>query len=530
MPERWPVQVRFVALVLDAIGRGVRRLLVTSPTGTGKSLAVCDLITRLVGEGWCVILYTNRRLLIDQLCGVLDAQGIDYGVRAAGFDADEGKFWPVQISSLPTERSRVLRRKVWDIFARGQRCLAVIDEAHVNDGPQDRQVVARHVEAGHFVLGVTATPLGLGESYDELLVAGTVSEGRECGALVEALQYDFASPDLRGVRGAESGEDLSEPVVRKAMMRPGLIGRVFDAFDRLNPTRRPTILFAPGVAESVWFAEEFTKRGVSAAHIDGENVWLGGRLYRSDRQMRQEVLDASRDGECVVLCNRFVLREGVDCPWLAHGVAATIFGSLQTYLQSGGRLLRNHPSLLNGAITFQDHGGNCFRHGSLNEDREWFLEQTAAMAYGLRADRLRKQPGKQPFRCPACGRMWVRGTICSVARGGCGYALQPHQRSREVVTADGTLRRIPGDYFRPRRVSRKPNGPALWEKMYWRSRTEKGARTFAAAEVLFAKENNWGYPDPAWPLMPTNDRDRYRLVADVPVESLVPKPAGVVTP
>ncbi len=520
--DLWPHQRSAIDAVDDAIGRGVRRVLLTSPTGMGKSRIICELITALVEAGWAVVLYTNRRLLIEQLMRVLDEHGIDYGVRAAGYDRGEGGIWPVQIASLPTERSRVLKRGTWQIHGLGRKCLAIVDEAHLNNGPQDRAIFARHVEAGHHLLGITATPLDLGGSYDELIVAGTVRAGQECGALVRAVQYDFASPDLRNIKGVVEGEDLTESQACKAMKQPGLIGRVFDAFDRLNPDRRPTILFASGVPESIWFAEEFTKRGVTSAHIDSKNVWIDGRLEHTSPELRRRVLEGSRAGEIVVLCNRFVLREGIDAPWLSHGIFATPFGSLQTFLQSGGRLLRASPGKT--CCTVQDHGGNFLRHGSLNEDRDFFLELTGAMAFGLRADRLRAHPERQPFRCPKCGRLWPgAGRRCSPALGGCGHVLDPRRRSREVVMQDGTIRLAHGNYFKPRRVCRQPDGPEIWRRMYYRARSPKWNATFRQAFALFAHENDGAWPDPSWPLMPIDPVDQFRLVADVPMDRLVPR-------
>jgi DNA repair protein RadD len=532
MPPLWPIQENAIRLVFEAIAAGHVRILLTAPTGTGKSRVVCEVITRLMEDDqvshmaqWKVVLYTNRKLLIEQLQGVLNGHGIDYGVRAAGHDTEEGGIWPVQISSLPTEYKRTLGGR-WDIHGLGHKCLAIVDEAHLNNGPQAQAIFKRHVETGHTLLGVTATPLDLADSYETLLVAGTVSDGRKCGALVEAVQYDFAAPDLKDIKGVVEGQDLSENQIKKAMMRPGLMGRVFDAFDQLNPTRRPTILFAPGVAESIWFAEEFTKRGVSAAHIDGDNIWVSGELHASTPELRREILNGSREGRIVALCNRFVLREGIDCPWLGHGIFATVFGSLQSYLQSGGRLLRSHPSL--ERVTIQDHGGNCYRHGSLNENRDWELDLTGGMAYSRRAEHLRQNPQKQPFRCPRCGRMWVQGTRCNPAHGGCGHVLEPHKRSREVVMADGKLRRIDGVFFQPRRVTKFPSGREDWVRMFWRGYKGNKPRTFNQIIALFAKEHNGGYPDPFWPLMPKNEKDYCRLVKDVAFDDLNPAPESTV--
>ena len=64
----------------------------------------------------------------------------------------------------------------------------------------------------------------------------------------------------------------------------------------------------------------------------------------------------------------------------------------------------------------------------------------------------------------------------------------------------------------------------VWERMYYRSKTEKGQRSFTAAEALFAYENNWQWPDRSWPLMPKNPNDFYKDVADVPMDQLIPEP------
>jgi superfamily II DNA or RNA helicase len=309
------------------------------------------------------------------------------------------------------------------------------------------------------------------------------------------------------------GKDLTEKQNVSAMMRHGIFGRVLDWFKRLNPEMLPTILFAPGVRESIWFVDQFNEAGVSAAHIDGENVYVNGEIKRSSRTARDEVIEGSKNGSIKVLCNRFVLREGIDAPWLAHGILATVFGSLQSYLQSGGRLLRRFPGLVR--VTIQDHGGNWWRHGSLNADREWNLDMTSAMVSDLREERMRRKIEREPFRCPECG------AILMFFKCKCGHIVEPHKKPpREVVQADGSLNQMYGDIYRPRRISREPNGPELWKKMYFRSCTEKGWRTFRAAMGLFAHENDGSWPDPTWPFMPRIVTDLYRYVKDVPRERL----------
>lgn len=511
--QAWPHQIRALRDIDAALGKGCRRLCVTSPTGGGKSLIMLELALRFLKEGLHVALYTNRRALLDQLSEVCLKAGVYHGIRAAGYtDEREHRF---QICSIQTEYSRSIKGKRRDLHRAN---LVLVDEAHLHASNMAHAVLGKHRAEGAFVVGFTATPINIGHMYDELVQAGCVSELRQCGALVPAVHYAPDEPDM--VSGL--GKDLTETEQVSAMMRPGLFGRIWDNYCKINPERKPSICFGPGVQESIWIVEQFTNKGVRAAHIDGENVWIDGELHKTTTELRQEILNESKSGHIAVLCNRFVLREGIDCPWLCHGIFACVFGAVQSYLQSGGRLLRAHPGLSH--VTIQDHGGNWWRHGSLNEDREWELGNTDRTLFQKRAERLREQPNKEPFRCPRCNRVWAKGRICNPALGGCGHELPEfRKRSRVVVTEAGDLKLVEGRIFRERETYKQPDGPKLWERLFWASRKHKTTRTFNAAFALFAQQYGWQWPDPSWPYMPKDMNDVYKPIANVPMDQLNPK-------
>lgn len=519
----WPHQTRAVHAVIDATIQGVRRILVTSPTGGGKTFIMQILAKEWLGRGGRVVLYSNRKMMVEQLSASLTDAGLYHGIRAAGHEDEREHAF--QVSSIQTENSRVNRKKTWELH---KADLVLVDEAHIQTGETVQKILRKHHDQGAAIAGFTATPLGLGGLYDELVVAGTMSELRGCGALVPAVHYGADEPDMRAFKAfkkeqekalkLQEGEDPTAAEQKKLIMVPGVFGRVWEWYQKLNPERKPCVLFGPGVDESLWFAEQFRARGVEAAHIDGEDVWMDGNLYKSDSAAREELRRRHKDGDIRVVCNRYVLREGIDWPWVEHIILAFVAGSLQTYIQVAGRGLRAFPGKHH--LVLQDHGGCWWRHGSVNQDREWSLELTDRIAYGLRAERIRKKKQAEPFRCPQCGRTWLVGTVCLTAHGGCGFVLANGRRSRPVVSTDGQLKEMTGDIFKPRRIAKNPGLAKVWERMYFRSRTAKGARTFAAAEALFAMENQWQWPDPSWPFMPINEMDRYRFVCDVPRESL----------
>lgn len=508
----WNHQTQGVKDVLAAQQRGERSIVLTSPTGGGKTFMMGMLIEEWIRQDLKVVLYTNRRLLVEQLSDVLSKYGLIHGVRAAGYPADRDLM--IQVSSFQTEHSRVMKKKVWSDLHQADRVL--IDEAHMQKGDTVREILDHHHNSGAFRVGVTATPLDLEGDYDLLIQAGTNSELRACGALVRADVYGPDEPDLEEIR-VQLGLDLSEREAVELMMRDGLFGRVMKEFHERNPDRRPTLLFAPGVEQSLWFAQQFELQGISAAHVDAKNVWMDGELQprkRGKTDQAKEILHRSKKGEICVIANRFVLREGVDAPWISHGILATVFGSLLSYLQAVGRLLRRSDGKT--VATISDHGGNWWRHGSPNSDRVWDLRYTDKTLCGIRQKRLREGKDPEPARCPQCNLILV-GTRCS-----CGFERKKGQRlPRPVVQSDGSMRMIEGPLFRQRQVRLMDNTERLWEKTYFRARNS--GMTFHQAMGLFVHENHYEPPQSVL-LMPKHEMHWFVPVKEVPLDDLTSGP------
>jgi superfamily II DNA or RNA helicase len=351
-PERfWPLQTVGCQSVVDAIAAGVRRMVLTAPTGTGKTKIMLALIEWAAENRMPSTLYTNRRMLCDQTAKVLDDHGIDYGLRAAGHKP--ALLRDVQLAMTPTEYSAVVRKQSRAIHHSG---LVLCDELHMQGGGMLAELLDLHYLDGAAICGVTATPIDLEGDWEQLIIAGRVSDGRSCGALIPAYTYCPDTPDLKHIKQYKVGEDLTDKENHSAIMRPGVFGRIWEHWKRLNPDGKPTILFGPDVAGSIYFAQEFHKHGVPAAHIDAKQIWINGEYIESTDENRQDIVAKSESGEITVVCNRFVLREGINMPHLAHAIFACVFGSLKSYVQAGGRVLRAHPSLTE--VCVQDHGGN----------------------------------------------------------------------------------------------------------------------------------------------------------------------------
>lgn len=503
----WPHQARALGELDDAIRAGEKRICLTSPTGGGKTRMA---ITRLETSGVPSVFYTHRKMLLSQTSRTFDEHGIPHGIRASGFEPR--LLEDIQIAMVQTEAVAVLRKGRRDVHDAKE---VLVDEAHNNAAGTAQELLERH---NGVVIGLTATPLGIGHIYDRLIVGGTNSELRKCGAHVPAYTYGPDEPDTKLVGKIAIGEgECGIEKSNRMKFAHRVFGRVIENWKLLNPDQRPALLFAPGVEESMWFAETLCANGIPAAHIDGKNCWLDGEQLDNSQEVRDEIAERSKAGNLKIVCNRFVLREGVDWPWIYHGIFATVFGSLTSYLQAGGRLLRAHPSM--DRVIVQDHGGNWWRHGSLNADREWDLSLNDRIVGNLRLAKIREKKEPEPIHCPKCDAIRLHGRACH----NCGFVSEG--RRRPVLQANGSLKEMSNDAFRQRRYDTKTkNIEQEWVSRVQAVRKSKKQTvqrmTFAQLDVTFARDNNWKYAPRGLPMMPKNEKDWFRRVCDVPMECL----------
>ena len=447
----WGHQKNAYEDIVEAVLEGHKRILVTCPTGGGKTALGAVLIRDEFPKS---VWYTHRKILCNQTARVFKQCGLDPGIRASG--TDPALLRELQVAMIQTESSRCFPKENKDgvIVKKPQYPLAKsntgwIDEAHNNSKGQMQRILEEHRKQNpDFVtIGLTATPLGLGHFYDHLIVAGTNKQLREAGSHVICYQYspDEPSSDLVGKVKIGEGECGIEEKYRGRYVQQ-IFGSVIKHYNELNPEHKPTIMFAPGVKESIWFARELTKAGIRTAHIDGNNAWLDGEEITKDQDVVDDILAQSKSGDIKIITNRFVLREGIDAPWIQYGILATIFGSLTSYLQAGGRIIRADPEGDFDHVTVIDHGGNYWRHGSLNSTRHWKLEYTDKMVSDLRLQRIREEDeAPKPITCPKCLVNRAGGDTCFK----CGFKYE--KTDRMVMQTNGKLTLMSNKTFQKRR-------------------------------------------------------------------------------
>ncbi len=422
----WDHQTRSINLINGRRKAGVRRLVVQGPTGSGKTVTFLELIKQEVSNGGRCIVYTNRKTLRQQISDVLDDHRVWHGVRAAGERPALNR--QVQVSSIMTERVRSLGEDPrWDIH---DATLVIVDEAHSQRAAVARKLLAKHYEAGAFILGFTATPVGIGGLYDDIVSMAELSELRQAGVLVPCIVYAPEEIDMTGIRtiGGEFNRKQAANRVRETIV----IGKVIDHWVKLNPAGAQTVLFAPGVPESRWFSEQFAAYGYRSAHVDA----------KTNARKRKEIFGKWRTGEIQVVCNFGILREGFDLRDCRHAILAQPTNQLSTYLQMVGRVIRSAPGKTEAIL--QDHVGAYHRLGSPNIDRSWELGDTDASIKKAkdRRDKLDKEEDdyEGPAVCPKCGciRYAIPGFYGKCPK--CGYECEAV--SKIVRQTNGKLKKI----------------------------------------------------------------------------------------
>lgn len=523
--ELWKHQKTGMDMTFDLMRRGVKEIVFCCGTGGGKTRTMCEMSKVFVAQSGTVALYTNRIKLTAQSAPRFADAGLSVGIRAAGFGELRDDNADVQICSYQTELARVIKKRLrhplgGEIAKRHHPLVKAdvvfIDEAHGMRSETMLSMIDEHIELGATVIMVTATPVGMKRKNTKLIVAGLNSELRDCGALLRAKVFAPDEVDMRFVRKTSSQEYLLNNRY-KNIWRQTVVGRIYDHWLIYNPESLPTINFAPCVESSLWIAKEFHSHGVSSLHVDAKTIWLNGKEMSNNRRNWSEVLEMLEAGEITFTSNRFILREGFDCSIYYHAIFSTPIASFKAFIQSVGRVLRNHPGY--DRIIVQDHAGNSWRHPSPNADHDWhelFDADEYKVSQELQED-YANDTEPEPICCPKCFAMRSSGPVC----GECGFSHE--LSSRRIIQLNGTLREVTGKANKKQVVSKQTDTEKKWASIYYQmlNASKKGKlKTFNQVMGYFKHTHHYRPPKDL-PLMPKNPADWDSHVTSVPRKDLL---------
>jgi superfamily II DNA or RNA helicase len=394
-----PHQVKAMADLRSSLLAGKRRPLIQAPTGAGKTILAAAVVEGALAKGNRVVFVVPALSLIDQTVGAFFREGItDIGVIQADHPMTN---WsrPCQIASVQTLQRR--RHPDADVV--------VIDEAHRMFKTLGGWMADPEWAKVPFI-GLSATPWtkGLGQYFDDLVIASTTRELIDQGYLSQFRVFAPAHPDLTGVRILAG--DFHEADLSKAMDKPELVADVVETWLRLGDDR-PTLVFAVDRAHAKKLAERFETAGVSAAYQDAY----------TDSDERKRIAEKFRSGEVSVVCNVGTLTTGVDwdvrCIVLARPTRSEML-----FVQIVGRGLRTAPGKDHCLIL--DHADNHLRLGFVTDIHHPRLDGGKP-----NAKVAQERAAPLPKECPKCSFLKPAGVqICPA----CSFKAEVRSHLEEI--------------------------------------------------------------------------------------------------
>jgi DNA repair protein RadD len=403
-----PHQTRAIEKLRQSIGLGKRRPILQAPTGCGKTLVAAAIVEAALAKQKRVIFAVPALTLVDQTVQAFWDEGIcDVGViQGAHPMTDWSK--PVQVASVQTLQRRQIPG--FDV--------AIIDECHRLFDFYGRWMKDPAWQNRPFI-GLSATPWtrGLGQYFDDLIIAATTQELISGGYLSPFRVFAPSHPDLTDVRTVAG--DYHEGDLSGVMNDAPLVADVVDTWGR-RAENRSTFCFAVDRTHAKHLQAKFAEAGVSTGYIDA---------YTPTKE-RDEIKRQFHNGEIRVVCNVGCLTTGVDwdvrCIVLARPTKSEIL-----FVQIIGRGLR--PAEGKEDCLILDHSDTHLRLGFVTDIHHEALDDGRARAKPKAADRIRL-----PKECPKCSFLKPPRTRECPA---CGFKAEAIDNTQ---VADGELVEITG--------------------------------------------------------------------------------------
>ena len=332
-----PYQRQCLERLRQRYREGKRRLLVSLPTGTGKTIIFAQFPNYFRMKKRLLVLAHREELLEQALEKFHDADpNLPVEIEQAGKRASAD--CKVVIASVPTigraGNKRLAALDPEDFY------LIVVDEAH-HAVAKSYRAIFEHFgllapNTPRMLVGFTATPRrgdqqGLGEVFEEIAYSRSLEEMIRGRFLCPVSGWRVTSDvDLDGVQ-VKAGDFVESQLARVVDVaeRNALLLRAYQDLAR----HRRCIVFCVNVAHAQDVAALFCDAGVRAAA-----VW--GAMPKADRRTTLAQLSS---GEIEVVTNCNVLTEGFDEPRIDCILMGRPTRSRLLYAQMVGRGTRLHP-------------------------------------------------------------------------------------------------------------------------------------------------------------------------------------------
>lgn len=335
-PRAW--QTRALAAIRDAAkGAGLKSMIVTAATGTGKGTLLAGLVALYVQAGRRVLVLVHRDELIRDLAARCVLVGVSPGIVKG---AENGILAPCVVASVQSLKGKRLAQL-------GRFDLVITDECHHAPADTYQAVYARVGEVRAALglpavlhLGLTATPFrtaakggvsGLGSAFQAIVYEHGLRQAIEAGDLVtpQAIRVD-THVELSGlsVRGGDYAEED--------------LARVID-HDERNEAVAKWYAENGGGARFLGFCVSIQHAERVAAAMRAQGVPCEAVHGQLPARVRAERIEGLRSGRLRGLISRDLLFEGFDAPFVSMLLAIRPTASQIIAQQKLGRGLRLHP-------------------------------------------------------------------------------------------------------------------------------------------------------------------------------------------
>lgn len=396
---------------------GKKRILVCSPTGSGKTGISAHMLSTSAENGNRCIFLVHRVELLRQTVETFEKFGVKTGIISAGFP--ETPNLPIQVASIPTVRKRL--GKIGDFG------VVVCDEAAHAPARSWKEVLDAWPEAWR--IGLSATPVrmdgrGFTDLFDTLVQGPSVAELIRDGWLAPFKLYAPPGVDPSSLH-VRAGDYVPEEAAA-LVDHPHITGDVIQHYRRLSDGKR-AIVFCTTISHSRNVARQFQAAGIPSIHVDGG----------TNPEDRERAIEDLRAGRVQVLTNCALFVEGVDVPALETCIILRPTRSLSMWKQMVGRALR--PADGKTALIL-DHVGACAMHGFPDDEPDWSLYGAAKRSKAAACPSVMVRTCSECYacyapallRCPFCGEPYTPTAQEIKQREGELAEIQRMQKRREV--------------------------------------------------------------------------------------------------
>ena len=358
------------AAVMALLGRRTTNGLLVLPTGSGKSLVIADIASKI--DGPLLVMQPSKEILMQNFAKLQSYGVYDCSVFSASVgrkDISRITYATIGSAYNQIEKFRHFKYILWD-------------EAHEQINPKGGMAEAFiHDRTDRQVVGLTATPYRLARSFyggselkfltrtrprifSDVLYYCQIGDLLAKGYLADLRYFDVSnriSFDISHVKSNSSGADYDEKSLQLEYERSGF------AYDLLNWTlrvlrpndgseRNGILVFTRFVRDADRLVGMLKAKGVSAAVVTGD----------TPKKERDQVLEDFKAKRIKVVANAAVLVTGFDYPALDTVILASPTKSLARYYQEVGRIIRPFKDK-NGWVL--DLVGNYGRFGAVSDLR-----------------------------------------------------------------------------------------------------------------------------------------------------------------